>query len=125
MSYGSVMAAMEPMTQTVTSSKPPEEARAAAIAALQGLGATLPEGDDSTVQAKTGKKAGTRLLGAMFVPDEWLPLHHNLTFSAAGTGTRVEITVQDDLGVGLRSGFKSKYEILMKRRLGELSNALA
>jgi hypothetical protein len=119
------MAAMEPMTQTVTSSKPPEEARAAVMAVLDQLGATTIDGEDPGVQARTGKKLGTRLLGAMFVPDEWLPLHHSFAFNAAGDGTEVEITVGDDLGVGIRSGFKAKYETLMTRRLGELSNALA
>jgi hypothetical protein len=76
------------------------------------------------MEAKSGKKAGTRLLGAMFVPEEWLPLHHTITFTEAEGETRVEISVRDDFGMGLRSGFKTKYETLMKRRLGELTGEL-
>jgi hypothetical protein len=118
------MAEMDAVTTAITTPMTAEEARAAISAVLHRYGATPAGGDETTMEAKSGKKAGTRLLGAMFVPEEWLPLHHTITFTEAEGETRVEISVRDDFGMGLRSGFKTKYETLMKRRLGELTGEL-
>jgi hypothetical protein len=118
------MAAMDPMTTTITTPMTAAEARAAISAVLHQYGATPAGGDQTTVEAKSGKKTGTRLLGAMFVPEEWLPLHHTITLTEGEGETRVEISVQDDFGMGLRSGFKAKYETLMRRRLVDLTGAL-
>jgi hypothetical protein len=118
------MARMDTMTTAITTPMTVEEAMAAISAMLHQYGATPARGDETTIQAKSGKKTGTRLLGAMFVPEEWLPLHYTITFVEGDGATRVEISVQDDFGMGVRSGFKNKYEILMKRRLGELTGAL-
>ena len=81
-------------------------------------------GDDRTVEATSGTKVGTRLLGAMFVPDAWLPLHHTIAFGPSGTDTRVDITVEDDFGMGLRAGFTKKYTRLMEQRLRDLTAAV-
>ena len=43
----------------------------------------------------------------MFVPEDWLPLHHSIAFKPGTDDTTVDITVQDDLGLGIRSGFKN------------------
>jgi hypothetical protein len=118
------MAAIDAMTTTITTPMTAETARAAISAVLRQHGATPAGGDETTLEAKSGKKAGTRLLGAMFVPEEWLPLHHTIIFVEGEGETRVDISVHDDFGMGLRSGFKTKYETLMKRRLGELAGAL-
>jgi hypothetical protein len=118
------MAAMDAVTTTITTPMTAEAARAAIGAVLDQYGAIPAGGDASTMEAKSGKKTGTRLLGAMFVPEEWLPLHHTVTFTEGEGETRVDISVRDDFGVGLRSGFRTKYETLMRRRLAELTGAL-
>jgi hypothetical protein len=118
------MAEMDAVTTTIITPMTAEESRAAISAVLHQYGATPAGVDETTMEANSGKKAGTRLLGAMFVPEEWLPLHHTITFTEGEGETRVEISVQDDLGMGLRSGFKAKYETLMRRRLVDLTGAL-
>jgi hypothetical protein len=117
------MAALEPKSSHITTSKPADQVRAELEANLQSLGATIVPSEGGTLEATTGKKFGTRMLGAMFVPDAWLPLHHSLTFSPSGTDTRVDITVHDDFGMGLRGGFSKKYNRFMDQRLQELTAA--
>ena len=119
------MAALEPKTTHVTVAKTEDQIRTELAAAFQRLDATPVDGVGPTMQAVTGKKAGTRLLGAMFVPDAWLPLHHEVTFTPSGTDTRVDIAVKDDFGIGLRAGFAKKYERHMTQRLQELTAAIA
>jgi hypothetical protein len=114
--------ALEPMTTHITTAKSADDVRSALVVALESLGATV-TADGDALEATSGKKMGTRLLGAMFVPDHWLPLHHTITFAPDGSDTRVEITVNDDFGMGLRSGFAKKYAAFMQKRLGELTAA--
>ena len=116
--------AMEPMTQSVSTSRPPDEARTAAMAALQHVGAQLVPTNDGSLQAKSGRKALSRFLGAMFVPDDWLPLAYVLTFAESDGGSTVEMNIHDDFGIGVRSGFKKKYTRLMQHRLSVLAEAV-
>ena len=115
--------ALEPQSTHVTTSASAAEARAGIEAALRDVGATIKSSDDQTVEAVSGKKVATRLLGAMFVPDTWLPVHHTIAFSPSGTDTRIDITVKDDFGIGLRAGFTKKYTRLMEQRLRDLTAA--
>lgn len=115
--------ALEPQTTHITTSKSATEARAGIEAALGAVGATIKSSDDQAIEAVSGKKVGTRILGAMFVPDAWLPLHHSIVFSPSGTDTRIDITVKDDFGIGLRAGFTKKYTRLMEQRLSDLTAA--
>jgi hypothetical protein len=117
------MAALAAKSTHITTSNPADQTRAELEATLLSLGATIVPTHDGSLEAATGNKIGTRLLGAMFVPDTWLPLHHAITFTEAGADTRVDITVHDDFGMGLRGGFSKKYNRFMDQRLQELTAA--
>jgi hypothetical protein len=76
------------------------------------------------IEATMGSEAKTRFLGGAFVSKETLPVKMTVQVNEGAEGSEIDITIQDDLGFGLRTGMNAKYREYMQSLFGELAAAL-
>jgi hypothetical protein len=72
--------------------------------------ATLLEANSKRIEATIGSEARTRLFGGFFVSKETLPVKITLQMNESATETEIDATIQDNFGVGFRTGMVSKYK---------------
>jgi hypothetical protein len=88
-------------------------------------GGQVIRGTDGSLEGTTGRLVWVRFLGAVFVPRSWWPLKTTVRFEPTVTGSRVEMTVSDAFGLGIRTGMTGRYEELMKIRANEVKAVLS
>jgi hypothetical protein len=86
--------------------------------------ATLLEANSKRIEATLGSEARTRLFGGFFVSKETLPVKITLQMNESATETEVDTTIQDNMGVGLRTGMVGKYKEYMQSLFNLLAAVL-
>lgn len=76
--------------------------------------ATLLEADLRRIEATLGSEATTRFFGGFFVSKETLPVRIVLQMNESAAETEVDVKIQDDIGVGIRTGMAGKYKEYMQ-----------
>jgi hypothetical protein len=62
------------------------------------------------LEITSGSQAKMRIIGGAFIAGSSLPTLTIVTVEPAAGGSRVEVTAQDAIGFGLKTGMKHKYE---------------
>lgn len=86
--------------------------------------AKLVEATSRRIEATMGSGLKTRLIGGMLVSKETLPVRVILLMSQVDEKTEVDVTIQDNLGFGFRTGMVGKYREYIRSLFYELSKAL-
>lgn len=107
-------------TRSLTTSLAPDAARNAMRQAMTARNGKLSDESDA-IAAKFGSQVLMRLVGGWLSPASWLPVRATATFVALDAGTQVNIQVGDAMGVGIKAGMNSKYEIAVN----EIADTLA
>ena len=86
--------------------------------------ATLREANSKRIEATFGSETKTRLFGGIFVSEETLPVKITLQMNETAKETEIDATIQDNLGVGSRCGFRGKYRAYIDNLFNLLSTVL-
>jgi len=111
--------------QQITTPLSPADARARLLAAFAARNAKMARVADNYLEGRTGSQAALRLKGGWVAKLNDFPVVAAVDFTPTGSGTVVRLTVSDDLGFGLKTGMKKKYDQAVEQFASQLSAALA
>ena len=86
--------------------------------------ATIIEANSKRIEATLGSEARTRFFGGILVSKETLPVKITLRMNESASETEIDAIIQDNLGVGLRTGIVDKYKEYIQNLLNLLATAL-
>ena len=115
------MPAME-LCETVETLYTVDQARRRAHDFFESVNAKVSDEEDGRVLATRGSRVLVRILGAYLMPRSWIPTKATLGFAEAERGCRVDITVADNFGAGVRVGVKGRFGSLLESQLVEIKS---
>jgi hypothetical protein len=86
--------------------------------------ATILEANSKRIEATLGSEARTRLFGGFFVSKETLPVRITLQMNESATEIEIDATIEDNFGVGFRTGMVGKYKEYMQNLFNWLAAVL-
>jgi hypothetical protein len=86
--------------------------------------AKVSEDEEGNVVATRGSRVLIRILGAYLMPRNWIPTKATVGFTGTERGCRVDITVADNFGFGIRTGVKGRFGGLVDEQLAGIKAAL-
>ena len=103
---------MAPLTSTATLdvSLPPAEVRDRVLTWFRPYSHRVLVDTVDRLEVASGSQAKMRLIGGAFIAGSSLPTRTIVTIDADAPGSRVTVTAQDAVVVGLKTGMKHKYE---------------
>ena len=104
--------------------KPADEVLKIVSGKLAEKKATMLEASPRRIEATMGSEAKTRVLGGIFVSKETLPVKVTMQINETAGESEIEATIQDNLGVGLRTGMAGKYKEYIQSLFNEMASAL-
>jgi len=99
-----------------------DQARQRAHDFYASVNAKVSDGEEGRVVAPRGSRVLIRILGAYLMPKSWMPTKATLSFAEAEKGCRVDITVADNYGLGVRTGIKGRYGSLLEAQMSEITS---
>jgi hypothetical protein len=81
--------------------------------------------DGMRVRADVGSLLKTRFLGALFVPEWWLPIRVTVDVLEAGGQRQVSVNVAERFGIGTIFGMETKYRAHCQRTGAYVRDAIA
>ena len=86
--------------------------------------ATVSQSAGGEIVATRGSRVLIRILGAYLMSRNLIPTKATVGFTETERGCRVDITVADNFGVGIRTGVKGRFGKLLDDQLAEIKAAL-
>jgi len=99
-----------------------DQARRRAHDFFASVNAKVSDDEEGRVVATRGSRVLIRILGAYMMPKSWMPTKAMLGFAEAERGCRVDITVADNFGVGVRTGVKGRFGSLLEAQMAEITS---
>ena len=115
------MPAME-ILKTVHTLYTVDQARQRSHDFYASVNATMSEDGEGRFTATRGSRVLIRILGAYLMPKSWMPTKATLSFADAEKGCRVDVTVADNYGLGIRTGIKGRYGSLLEAQMSEITS---
>jgi len=115
------MPAME-LRETVDTLYTVDQARRRAHDFFASVNAKVSDDEEGRVVATRGSRVLIRILGAYMMPKSWMPTKATLGFAEVERGCRVDITVADNYGVGIRAGVKGRFGSLLEAQMAEITS---
>ncbi len=97
-------------TQTFDVAFPPAEVRARVLTWFRPYAHRVVVDTVDRLEVASGSQAKMRLIGGVFIAASSLPTRTIVTMEPNAGGTRADVTAQDAVGFGLKTGMKRKYE---------------
>jgi len=121
------MKAFEPITEKRTwrVNAPSNEVLKTVINFLSQERAKVTTTESNTIEATMGSRSTVRLRGVAFASRSMIPVKVSLSINEeADKATEINVTAQDDLGFGLRTGIESIYRDRLEDLLDKLEDKL-
>ena len=99
-----------------------DQARQRAHDFYGSINAKVSEDGEGRIVATRGSRVLIRVLGAYLMPKSWMPTKATLSFTEAEKGCRLDITVADNYGLGVRTGIKGRYGSLLEAQMSEITS---
>lgn len=99
-----------------------DQARQSAHDFFASVNAKVSDDEEGRVVATRGSRVLIRILGAYMMPKNWIPTKATLGFAEAERGCRVDITVADNYGMGIRAGVKGRFGSLLEAQMAEITS---
>ena len=115
------MPAME-LRETVDTLYTVDQARRRALDFFASVNTKVSDDGEGRVVATRGSRVLVRILGAYLMPKSWIPTKATLGFAEAERGCRVDITVADNYGVGVRAGGRGRFGSLLEAQMAEIKS---
>lgn len=86
--------------------------------------AEIKEASSRMIEATMGSALKTRLIGGLLVSKETLPVKITLLMNEVAGETEIDATIQDNLGLGIKTGIVGRYMEYIQSLFDELAKAL-
>jgi len=113
---------IEPISITLSNNLPIQDSNQLAVTTLLSMGGKIISNQPDKIICNFGAGWKIRLLGIPIAGIDAWPRQIIIVFQKEGSGTKIDITIKDTFGFGIRIGFNKKLISLMEENVLTLKN---